>query len=525
MPNPGFAVLIDWAKNGSYTDPGDDVTGLVLREQSAVTAEYGRDQVTALAPSVTGRGGLVLNNQDRRFSPRATTLRNGQPNPLAGKVKPARPVKITRTVQTPGVSGTLTTYTLFVGHTDDQPVNPDLDAKTASLSLVDSLADFREQQISTGLHRGIRTGQAIGLILDACGWPPNLRDLDVGATIISWWWEDGTDAFAALEKVVRSEGPPALLTVGSDGEIIFRDRHHRLTRSESSTAQQTWRAAGGGLVMGKPFTYSESWGNLINTGTVEVEVRTPQERQTVWTSEAAISLEDGEQRLVTMSASDPFYDAVTPVAGADWTEVSGTVTARLLRKSGASVTVVLTGETPAVITGLRLRARPVTVSHTVRVSARDGASIGNYGPRSFPNDLPWCGPGDAEAVLQIAVGLRMDPLPIVTTRFLVGVDAAKVPLLGLDIGARVRVVEPETATDRDFYVESIAHEMTGPRDHAVTFGLEAASAQPGNVFRLDTAGAGADRGYVGNLFVDTANLMMLDSNVAGHRLDSSVAAA
>jgi hypothetical protein len=211
-------------------DTGDDVSALVRPRTSPISAEYGRDQSTALAPTVAGRASVTLDNRDRRFSPRNAT------SPLYGKVKPARPVRITR-----DVAGSV--YTLFRGHTDDSPINPDLDSRTVAFSLVDSLADFRGQNITTGLYQGVRTGDAINLILDAFGWPADLRDVDAGATFIRWWWEDNTDALTALDKIVRSEGPPAILTVSADGSIVFRDRHHRLIRSASTSSQQTWRGA------------------------------------------------------------------------------------------------------------------------------------------------------------------------------------------------------------------------------------------------------------------------------------------
>src|SRR5216110_3587324 len=122
----GIRVEIDWDKSGSYTTVGDNVTALVRPIQGAITADYGRDQTTALAPTVAGRGSLVLDNRDRRFSPRAATLANGSANPLYGKLKPARPVRIIRTISA-------TDYVLFIGHTDDQPINPDPDSKTVTV--------------------------------------------------------------------------------------------------------------------------------------------------------------------------------------------------------------------------------------------------------------------------------------------------------------------------------------------------------------------------------------------------------
>lgn len=517
-------VEVDWDRTG-YTATPDDVTIFVRPGQQLISVAYGRDQSTALAPTVSGSGSFTLSNADKRFSPRNIA------SPLYGLIKPARPVRITRTVTglldvysdiysdeyVVGSAG----YTLFVGHTDDNPINPDVDNKTVSLALLDSLADFRGLTVSTPLYQGIRTGTAIGYILDACGWSSTLRDLDAGATVIPWFWCDGKDALTALEEIIRSEGPPALLTIGADGSIVFRDRHHRLTRTASITSQGTWRGSGVlEPVMQRGFSYDEAWRNIINTGSVSVDVRAPQELQPVWTSDTTISLSAGEEKLVTASATDPFLNAVPPVAGVDYTAVSGTVTTTLFRTSGASATIKLkAGGSPAVISNLQLRAQPVTVAYTVQVSASDVASIADFGPRSFPGDLPWCGVADAQAVLDTAVAIRSQPLPIITCRFVIGANTMKAAqILARDLSDRVTVIEPETAVNGDFYVESIAHELTGEFDHTVVFGLEAVQVPVSPVFRFDAAGHGFDQGKFGQGLDEAASVFRFD--VAGQGFDA-----
>lgn len=506
-----FKVEIDWDKNGQQ-DIDNDVTDLVRAGVSPISVNYGRDQSSAMAPSVSGQGQFSLDNRDRRFSPR------NYDSPLYGRVKPARPVTITRSI---GGS----TYTLFRGYTDDSPINPDVNSRTVSVSLVDALAVLRGQTISTELHRGLRTGEVIHLILDACGWPAGLRDIDSGATLIPWWWEDGTNALEAIEKVVRSEGPPALFTVGSEGEVVFRDRHHRLTRTNALTSQSTWRGVEGvEPVMTTPFSYDEAWRNIINTASVSVDRRAPQSRQVVWTSDAAVSLNPGEQQLITVVGSDPFYDAVPPVEDTDYTMLKGSISVALLRDSGASVTMVLTAVGGAsIVDGLQLRARPVTVVSATQVSVSDAVSVADYGPRSFPGDLPWCGAGDAYAVLSSVVTQRAQPLPIVTARFMVGKNYARgTAVLPCDLSERVTVVESETFLNDDFFIESIAHDLTGEEDHSVTFGLEFAPTISALVARADLTGA--DEGVAGNGMDDPALLARTDDTTPGHRVDEGLTA-
>lgn len=483
-------VRVDWDKDGTFTAPFDDVTTQVRGGTAGqLEAAYGRDQGTALAPITTGRGSMVLDNRSRRYSP------GNAASGLAGKLKPARPVLVERVIGS-------TTYTLFRGHTDDQPINPDPEARSVAFSLVDSLADFKGVQLSTPLYQGVRTGTAIGLLLDAVGWTGG-RDLDLGASYLPWWWVESGDALSALDQLVRAEGPPALLTMGSDGSIVFRDRHHRITRAASTTSQATWRAQDRQIPrLAKGTTYDQGWRLVVNSATVAVPVRKPGPFGPVWSSSDQISLSDGESTVIQATASDPFFGAVTPTAGTDWQALSGVMTAQLLRDSGASVGILLkaTGG-PATITGLQLRAFPVPVANTVTVSAVDSTSVADYGPRGLPsgNDLPWVNPYDAAAILGLIVSTRAQPRAQIQARFVVGRDAQQAAaVLVRNMSDRVTVVEPATGTNGDYFVESFAHRLSGEDDHEVIIGLEECPAAISPVFRFDTAGAGFDQGKFGD---------------------------
>jgi hypothetical protein len=198
MAGPVFA-LVDWGKVGTFVAAGDDVSD---RLRGAMSCRYGRDASTP-STIAAGTGAFDLDNTSRDYSPL-----NGS-SPLFGKLKPARPVLVQRTVSA-------TTYTLFRGHTSDNPIDPDTDAKRVTLNLIDGLADFQDVTLSTPLYQGLRSGDAVNAILDAVGWTGG-RDIDAGASVFPWWWEDGTSAYDALQKVVASEGPPALLAMGISG--------------------------------------------------------------------------------------------------------------------------------------------------------------------------------------------------------------------------------------------------------------------------------------------------------------------
>ena len=419
-----IVVTIDWDKDGDG-DAIDDVTPYVLRT-AGLSVRYGRDESTAIAPTVSGTGAFALHNAQVSSNPVDGRLftPNNTASPFYGKAKPARPVRVIRRIDA-------VDKVLFDGHTDAQPLNPALDTQEVAVSLVDWLADFRVHNITTPLHRGIRTGDAVHLILDAVGWPDDDRDIDPGATVMPWWWVDNEAAGEALEKLVRSEGVPALLTMSADRKVIFRDRHHRLLNAASLTSQQTWTDTGDGLVMTRGALYSPSWENIVNSGAVDVPVRTGGELAEVWRSETPISLSEDEERLITVTVTDPFYDARTPVAGTDWTAISGTVTASLFRTSGGATTIKLTAEGDiATITDLRLRARPVVTAYSVQVAASDVESVAEYGTRTFPAELPWCNEYDTRAVLSSTIARYAHPRPVITAPFVVGMDSTKFSAAG-----------------------------------------------------------------------------------------------
>jgi hypothetical protein len=247
----------------------------------------------------------------------------------------------------------------------------------------------------------------------------------------------------------------------------------------------------------------------------------------VWTADATISLSAGEQRVITVSTTDPFYNAQTPIAGTDYRLVSGAISVTLTRTSGASAGIVITASTAAIVADLQLRACSVPVTYSVQISGLDQTSITDYGARSFPTDLPWCNQYDVDAIFQTAMSLRAQPLPIVEAGFQIAEPTKAAALLARDLSDRVTIDEDETALNNiDFHVEWIGHELLGEHDHKIRFGCEAVplTIPPGDVFRLDTAGQGLDDGLLDSGIANPDNILILGSAVSGHRLDEGVLA-
>lgn len=494
-------VLVDWLRNGTFADAFDDVTRDVAGGAAgSVDVEYGRELATALEPTTAGNGSLVLLNGHRRYSPRNAS------SPLFGNVKPGRPVRVQRTVNNP--AGGVNTYNLFYGHGDDQPINAEPGAEVVRMGLVDNLADFRGQRVTTSLGTGIRTGVALGLILDAIGWTGG-RDIDPGVTVMPWWWESNADVLEAFERLLASEGPPALLTMGPNGEVVFRDRHHRITRAASLTSKATFRGIGPEPVMHKDFEADESWSSIINDVTVSVPIRKPTGRIVVWETTDPVWLLAGAYTL-TIETTDPFYNLEYDTRNSIQYEQSlgGPSSVTFSRSSGASAIVTLNMTHPGLLTRLSLYGNSVPISRYTTVSASDAASKLDYGPRTLPNpDLAFAGPYDAQRIIDTVVAQRKAPLTKVQARFKVGTGAAGSralsdfranAVLSRNLSDRVTVVEQETQINGPFFVERIRHNIADELDHTVTLGLEATPPDVAPVgtamFAFNTAGQGFNQG-------------------------------
>lgn len=500
-----------WLDEPTITITGENVTARVL-DRTTLTMQYGRDHVRALSPTAPGQAEFELSNVSRDFSPE-----NGS-SPLAGLVLPGRPMVVKSTLASKA-------YTLLYAYLDDFEVLPELSYRSVRVSAVDFLGKLRDAQISIDLRRGIRTGDAVGLVLDAVGWPEELRDLDPGATTIRWYWEEGTDAFTALTRITNSEGPTAFVAVSGDGRFMFRDRHHRLVRTESTTSQATFRDTGAEPLFSAPLVYDHGWRDIINSVTISVTERDPEpELSEIFSSDRTYSIVSGDTLQVRVEATDPFYSAVTPVAATDYTLLNGTVTVSLSRTAGQSTTInVKASGGAAVIQGLRLRAYSVSATRTFQVHAEDTTSIDSYGRRSYPGEAPWVSAEDAKAIADLILAQRAERLPIVSFRVAgSGNDTRMTQQLARDLSDRITIIDAETGLSDAFYIERIEHRISqAGMVHDTVFGCEKVPALPTNVFKFDVAGRGFNDGKFGASGIDDPDTIFR-FDVAGQGFDDGL---
>lgn len=497
-----YTFAIDWDGDGAYTDPHDDVTEDVL--DRGIETTYGRDQFRQLAPPAIGSQSFSLCNVSRIYSPENSS------SPLFGEVEPARETK------SEVVFGS-TTYPLFRGRIDDFEIRADRGDRSVEFTMLDGLAVLAGVKLSTDLLTMRRTGEIIDYILDHVGWTAG-RDIDLGATHVPWWWEEGTDAFDAVKDLVLSEGPPAIAYVAPDGTFVFRDRHHRLLRDASTTPQARFSAelvdcaapVVTGFSFAEPFVYQHGWSDIINSVTINVDERGPDPGYSVvWSTDTPITITDGESVLVEAELSDPFYD-VQFDESVDVVYSGATSLGFGIQSSGGAVDIDITssGDT-AIVTYLQLRARSVPTLRTTKISQMDTESIDMYGERSYSGDAPWAGVHDAYAISSLILGYYARRRPTVQLRLCSEDPAHLAQILTRTISDRITIQHDELGLDGDFMVEQVSHTITringdqGPV-HSVVLGCERALVDTGgvNVFTFDKTGAGFDQGVFGTQGID-----------------------
>jgi hypothetical protein len=490
-------------------NPDEETAGDVI---SDTVISYGRDQNRQLNPASVGNASIDVINADRKYSPENSS------SLLFGNLDPARDTKMEITW-----GGTV--YPLFRGRIDDFEIKADRGDRSAGFTFLDQSSLLQGVTLSTGVYLSLRTGDLINIVLDLAGWT-GPRDIDPGATVVAFWWEEGIDAFEAIQRLVRSEGPPAIAYAGPDGTFVFRDRHHRLLRSQSLNSQGTFAAAlvdcaapaATGFSYTPSFEYSHGWRDIVNSVTFEVQERAIEAELTaVWTTEDTISLSTGQSQEVDISTSDPFSGAVTPVSGTDFTVTgAGVVNVTLSRDSGQSVKITLLAVGGAVvITGLQLRAHAIPVRRSVKILKKDTGSITDHGERTYPNDAPWASANDADAISNMILLHYAQRRPVIQLRVTTQDPAHFLQVIGRMISDRIRVINGELGLDADFFVERITHTVqrmnavNRPPVHAVVLGCEKELLLVSNPFTFDKRGAGFDDGVFDPIQADDADTVFV----------------
>jgi len=458
MTDLTYQLLVDTDDDGGYAT--DEVADGNVLADTAVTASRGHGFIKALTPAQAGSFYANLR------SAALADLSHG---------------RLVRFTATKGV----TTRSLFTGISQESEQARYRLSPSIGLSAIGTFNRLAGKKVSTQLYENITVDQAIGYCLDAVGWPALERDIDVSDAVLLLWSMDEADVFDELNSLKATDGPLASLYEDGDGYAVFKNHQARFLDARSVSAQETFYSATT-LPSIHDLTLSDPLKNIVNVASIPTRLReVAGSLSVIWTQSDSVTLAAGETYTISVrpDGTEPFKEAVTPVAGTDYTLVSGSVTPTLSRTSGYSTDLTFTaGGSGAVLSGLQVRAKLFTT--TSKSFARNtldmSASIASHGRRNLPEnilikeDLGFLYAQDlANAFVSIYGEGRERAVMIAKNDSTEAEDA----LMDLDIGDRIRLVDAvEYGIDQDYYIEAIAYEVTGAGLLvAMTFSLELAS--------------------------------------------------
>lgn len=448
-------IYVDWDNDGTYVDAGEEVTTRVLMMEASVTAERGRDQLRSFSPPRAGQANATLDNESKDYSTDYTL------GPLYGLLLPGRRVRFDA-----DNAGAATR--IWTGVLEDLPQHPEIELKTVELVCLGRFSQLTGEsspiRISTALYQNVRIDECMAVVFDAVGITDYV--LDTAKTTLAWWWLDNEDPFGALRSLLASEGPGSALYEDGQGRPVFESRHYRLLTARSATSQATFADTGTEPYRLATLNHNPGQKDVANSIALTYRARAAQALAVVWSLGSTLSLAPNEARSVTVTSTDPFTAAVTPVNATDYTVSAGSLSSVSLdRTSGARVTITLTaGASGATVTGLQLRAQPVTVTSEVVVpqTIDVSASVAKYGTRPYnPPDEPRAEFADLNTMQDMAnaiAGAYQNPRPTGTVSIEAVTAATIAQFVAREISDRITVVDAQTGLNSGAHVEQLKYE-------------------------------------------------------------------
>lgn len=494
---------IDWTNDGDFGDAGEDVSAYVLEG----SYQRGRDYASNLTGKCSaGTCALTLLNTDGRFSPFKAD------GPLYGKLLPRRKIQIS-TYNTVGPA----TAIQWTGFIDSITPTADLSGRhTVEITGVGPLAVISDRTVTVALQTGENTGTLIGLILTAAGWPAGDRSLDVGKTVVPYYWCDNKNALEAIRELEESE--KGFVYETKDGKIAFENRLHRYSGthlvSQATFTDDT--APGAGELGYQSIGHEDLLGEVYNIASATTTQYSAGTLADLWqlADSGSLSPAIAADETLTFWAEPPSSSAelvltwTTPAATTDYTANSlptgnGTnATADMsivATKFARSMKIEITngGASTAYITLLKARGIPLVAGDPTSVESQDATSITAYGERTYPIEAPWL--SDTTIASKYCDAIVVDfknPRPVVSMEYL-AIDSADhvAEMIARDIGDRVTVDADDSAMlgfDDEFYVETISVSLANSFEWNVAYNLAPCPTLAADMWQLGTSELGTE---------------------------------
>ena len=505
-----WTIAIDWDRNGNYTDTYDDGTDRVI---SANWFLGMRQPYQEIADNSTLT--LVLNNEDRRYSPEYSS------SPLNGKVVPFRPVRI----QSDDGSEVRTYWTGWVESI--QPAVNQYGKRIVQIVATGPMQFLKATETHIELQENKRTDEIIAALVGEVVFPPSLANAwvlsrvgnsELGATTylanvsgylspdpqdeadkLKWGlvtlkmaadnWvrqgglsnvkKDSFNVYQAINDVVAAEH--GKFVFDREGKAHFWNRHHLLQDPavagtfDDSMTEMTYTFAGledvknEVIVVCHPRTISDS------------------DQDVLWElGDSVIRVAAGETREVYVKYKDENDNRIgaKDVTVGDLEFERGAATATVeAEANGANLVFTNSGTGPAVVSKCIVRGRKITDFGEMEATAIDSASIVDYGRRTLRINLPSIDELEqAQYIADFERNRRGQPWGAVNALTVASQGknggGHHAEQLDLTLGDLVSVQESQTGHDHKHYVIGEAHELTqGAAFWKTTWYLEVAPEQ------------------------------------------------
>ena len=467
---------------GTYAGANDNVTSAVAVEPGISVAE-GREGARALLPPRVPTLEYELHNEQGQYS------QENAGSPVYQQLITGRPTRVTvlhgdernydsdanydDDVYYDGAASRV----IASGAVDDIRQSTEFGRQRVGLDNLGTMSMLVGQRVTVAVQTNIRTDQAIGLLLDAAGWPAALREISIGDTTLTYWWCDDRPPWEAMLELLASEGPCQLYQDG-EGVIHFENRNYRTITSRSTTSQASFRDVDTGGLWFTGLSYEPGYKNIYNRATFSTRRRSLGSLAKVWEYGASLVLTAGQSITLIVRPTDPFQNAVTPQSGTDYTVAAGSLSSVTLSATSglvAFLTIVAGGSGATVngvtSTGIQLRAQPLTViSETVMQNNVDAsASIAKFSPipgANVPRTLnvqgwPEIEPSQAEAVCNAWVNRYKEQRPQVSI-LVRNADGEHVrQMLDLGVSDRITLTDANTGLSADVWIETKSLSISG----------------------------------------------------------------
>ena len=420
----------------------------------------GMDPTQPVLPPRAGDANFSMDNVDGSLDPTTTTLPQGAYIAAWWEY-----------------SGTM--YPLWIGAVDAPVQNPTLGTEDVDFTAVGFFSRFMSKpplghgDLSTQVYILQRTDQIINVILDQINWPSGQRLLDVGETIIAYWWAEGKDAWTALLEMVASEGPEAAIYEDPYGNFVFKNRSATTTETRMTVSQATFTDAPGdnhtSLQHARPFRYIDAQNNVINYARWVVEERIIDTVVPgIWTITGPFTLAANETRSwgATSDSGDPFTGTLALVDPDNYHVSAGSATVTLDRQSGQVVTVTaVAGAGGATIDYLNIDASPFTVVQKTTYVNTTGAPVDtgvvqqNYNGPTYPGIFSQYARDNIEDMVTLWANGR----PVLVLTLININNNVLIQQITREILDRVTVVETQLQINADYLIYAMRQEIApGP---------------------------------------------------------------